>query len=195
MGGPSRRVRPGRMALLTLRDAAIAVLLAVALGGDPAVEARQQTLEYDVKAAFLYNFTKFVDWPPSAFPVPSDPFRLCVVAEQEFVRRVDEIIQGETARGRPLRRVVPTSDASSCHVLFVGRVAPPHASRLMSAVARLPVLTVGDSPEHLAQGSAIAFAVEDNRVRFDINLAAINRAGLTINPKLLRVARRIVEAP
>jgi hypothetical protein len=183
------------MAFLNLYGAAVAAAVAVWLSVcAPAAAVQQPTLENDVKAAFLYNFTRFIDWPSSAFPNPSDPFRVCVVAEQEFVRRVDEVIRGETALGRPMRRVVPTlADVPNCHVLFVGKSQSARASRLLPLAARAPVLTVGDGPNFLAEGGAIGFVLENNRVRFDVNLTATNRAGLIVNAKLLRVARRVWE--
>lgn len=179
-----------------LRDLAfrrvLAVLAAVlALGVRPALQT-PDTLENDVKAAFLFNFTKFVDWPEAAFEGTSDPLRMCVVADAAFTASVDRIIAGETVRGRPLRRVVPdASELPRCHVLYVGTAETDQADKLLSSVGRAPVLTVGETSRFMAHGGAIAFVVVNGRVRFDVHLRNAERAGLTISSKLLRVARDI----
>jgi hypothetical protein len=179
-----------RFGSLRLLAAAAAALLLSA----PLAAQAPDTLENDVKAAFLFNFTKFIDWPPAAFQGPSDPLRLCIVADAVFIRSVDRIIEGETVRGRPLRRVVPeTSELARCHVLYVGRGESDRAGRLLSSVAGAPVLTVGESPKFTAQGGAIEFVLVNDRVRFDVNRQAAERAGLTVSSKLLRVARHVRE--
>lgn len=151
-----------------------------------------QTIENDVKAAFLLNFTKFVEWPPSAFQSATEPLRVCVLADAAFTRIVDEIIAGETVRGRPLERITPaTSELPRCHVLYFGRTESSRAERLLSGMGAVPVLTVGESPQFLDDGGAIAFALANDRVRFDVNLRAADRARLTISSKLLRLARHV----
>ena len=167
--------------------------VALALWAGPAAQA-PETLEKDVKAAFLYNFTKFVDWPQSAFESTTEPLRVCVVADAAFTRSVDRIIEGETVRGRPLRRVVPgPTEVARCHVLFVGAPETERARELLASVGRAPVLTVGESRRFIEQGGAISFIVVNDRVRFDVNTRATDRAGLTVSSKLLRVARRLEE--
>ena len=154
----------------------------------------QETLENDVKAAFLFNFTKFVDWPPTAFESPTDPLRVCAIADAVFIASLDRIIAGETVRGRALRRVVPdTSELPHCHLLYIGGTYRNRAEKLMAAVGRAPVLTVGETSDFLTHGGTIAFVLENQRVRFDVNLRAAERAQLTISSKLLRVAREIQE--
>ena len=185
------------MAILT--NALLGRLGAVVLGVMTAIVPRpdhrvraQEALENDVKAAFLFNFTKFVDWPPGAFEDPASPIRVCVVADAAFVASVDRIILGETVRGRPLRRVVPEAgELRRCHVLYVGAAETGRAARLLAPLGSAPVLSVGESPQFLDEGGAIAFILVNDRVRFEVNLAAANRAGLTVSSKLLRVAREI----
>jgi hypothetical protein len=159
----------------------------------PAAQA-PETLENDVKAAFLFNFTKFVDWPAAAFAGETDTLRVCVVADAAFTRSVDRIIEGETVRGRPLRRVVPgPSEIARCHVLYVGDSEMARAHTFLSSVGYAPVLTVGESPRFIEQGGTISFIVVNDRVRFDVNLRAAARARLTVSSKLLRVARHLEE--
>jgi hypothetical protein len=154
----------------------------------------QDTLENDVKAAFLFNFTKFIEWPAGPEP-DSDPFRICVIADDRFDRAVDRIIEGETVERRRLVRSEPQTaqDARTCAILYVGRAAGERGVRLVAAVRDLPVLTVGDSPLFVQQGGAIQFVLENNRVRFDVGAPAVQRSGLKVSSKLLRVARNVVE--
>ena len=152
----------------------------------------QPTLENDVKATFLYNFTKFIEWPPPPSPAPP-PFRLCVLANPEFTRAVDRTIAGESVEGRHLERVEPRSvgDVPSCSMLYVGREHIDRSARLLAAARDLPVLTVGEGPQFVQRGGAIGFVLENNRVRFDINARAVQLAGLKVSSKLLRVARSV----
>lgn len=166
---------------------------AVVLGAPHAVrgQAPQPTLENDVKAAFLYNFTKFVEWPPP--PQPDAPFRVCAVADSRFMAVLDRTIAGESVHGRPLVLVQPHTieDARRCAILYVGRAYLEPAAPLLAAVRDLPVLTVGDGSQFVKQGGAIGFLLENSRVRFDISIRAVQRSGLKASSQLFRVARNV----
>ena len=147
--------------------------------------------EKAVKAAFLYNFTKFVNWPQSAFGDPATPFRVCVF-DPAFRRDVEEMLAGETMEGRPLRVVTPEpGDVKSCHVAYFGPGEVERSPQLLAGMRSGPVLTVGEGSRFLQQGGLISFVLEGNRVRFDVNKRAVDRAGLTVSSKLLRVARNV----
>jgi hypothetical protein len=190
------------MALLgTLGALLAAASIAVAPPGPAAGVPRapiggvlQETLENDIKAAFLYNFTKFIDWPTPASGTPG-PFQVCVLADARFTSAVDRIIAGESVEGRPLARMDPQSpdDARQCAILYVGHGHRDRAAPLLAAVRQLPVLTVGDAPRFVEGGGTIGFVLENNRVRFDVSPAAAQRSGLQVSSKLLRVARHVVE--
>jgi hypothetical protein len=157
-------------------------------------EQRTATAEDDIKAAFLFNFTKFIEWPAGD---RSQPFRICTVAEPAFSTAVDRTIAGETAGGgRPIERVSPaTPDAArACHILFIGRLETERMDRWMTAVRGAPALVVGESRAAWDRGAQINFVVDGNRVKFDVNLDAANRAGLTVSSKLLRVARTVASS-
>lgn len=165
--------------------ALVAALLAASLQA-----VAQPTLENDVKATFLYNFTKFVEWPPS----PGDEtFRVCAVADGAFVASLDRTLTNESIEGRRLVRVDPRSaeEARRCGILYVGSGYAERGATLLAAVRDLPVLTVGDGPQFLKQGGTIGFFLDNNRVRFDISLRAAQRSGLKVSSKLLRVARTV----
>ena len=181
------------MAILVRTLAAIAVL---SLSWAVSVRAQRDTIEDEVKAAFLYNFTKYVDWPAAAFQDPSDPFRMCVAASPKFIRTVESLITGETARGRPIQLVkAEPSNLHRCHLLFA---AAPDASRIeaaLPALSRRPILTVGESQSTFDRGGAILLVLDDSRVRFDVDVRSIEKAGLTVSAKLLRVARNVRGEP
>jgi YfiR/HmsC-like len=170
---------------------AVAACVAASLLVSVAAEAQGPPHETEVRAAFLYNFTKFVDWPASA-QKSAEPFRMCVLADAEFTRAVETIIGGESVLGRPLVLITPETPevARACQLLFVAH-AEPEGARYLAAVRDYPVLTVGDAPRFLDAGGAIQFVLVDQRVRFDINLVAAERAGLRVSSNLLRVARTI----
>jgi uncharacterized protein DUF4154 len=170
------------------------LLTGLLLGGAfPAPVRAQESLENDVKAAFLYNFTKFVEWPASPERT-AEPFRLCVIADADFARAVDRTIDGEAVEGRKLERMEPRSpdEARRCAILYVGHRNLEQAAPLLASVRQMPVLTVGDDPHFVGQGGAIEFVLENNRVRFDVNTLAAERSGLKVSSKLLRVARTVI---
>jgi hypothetical protein len=180
------------MAILTrLRALALLVSLGVCLPGVVSQAAGQDTLEHEVRAAFVYNFTKFIDWPAEALPL--DSFRVCVVGDPRFASALDAMIAGEVVQGRPILRVELETPASvsDCQILYIGRQDPERGRRTLAAARQQPTLTIGDVPRFLEEGGAIKFLLEDDRVRFDVNLPAVERAGLTMSSKLLRVARRV----
>ena len=155
-----------------------------------AAEQRTATAEDDIKAAFLFNFTQFVEWPPAADA--QEPFRICVVADPEFGAALDRIVAGESVGQRPIARSAPASPdaARGCQILFIGR-QDDGIERWLTAVKGLPVLVVGESRNAWSHGVHVNFIVENNRVKFDVNNDNAVRAGLTISSKLLRVARTV----
>jgi hypothetical protein len=164
------------------------VLAGAAAGA--AAEQRTATAEDDIKAAFLFNFTQFVEWPPPADS--QEPFRICVVADPEFGAALDRIVAGESVGQRPIARLAPVSPdaARECQILFIGR-QDEGIERWLTAVKGLPVLVVGESRNAWSRGVHVNFVVENNRVKFDVNNDNAVRAGLTISSKLLRVARTV----
>lgn len=175
------------------------VLLAAAFAASGGVRPAlaQEPLERDVKAAFLFNFTKFVDWPAGT-PAGNEPFRLCLVSDPAFQRSVEQTIAGETVNGRPLQSLAPRTveEARKCQMLFVSRgEMGTAASRLLAAVRDLPVLTVSDRAQFARDGGGIELVRDDNRIRFDINVPGAERGGIKLSSRLLRVARHLHESP
>lgn len=174
------------MALLR-RWLAIALLLAL-----PAAAAAPAASEYDVKAAFLYNFTKFVDWPPEAFPDAGN-LKICVLGDDPFGKSLRSVA-GEQVGSHKL--TVMQTDAlarpAGCQILFISRSERERLPQILAAVGDAPVLTVGDTSGFAERGVIINFVLEGSKVRFEINIDSADRARIRISSKLLQLAKRIV---
>lgn len=159
----------------------------------PFAQLRPIPLEYQVKAVYVYNFLKFVDWPPGTFETQSDPIHVCVIGDHP-VGKALEPIESQIARGRSiqLHRLEPRDKATSCQVLFVGIRNAHFATTLLKQLEKLPVLTVSDLDHFLTLGGMISFVIEENRVVLQINLRKIRAANLQISAKILEIASRVI---
>lgn len=148
--------------------------------------------EYQVKAAFIYKFCLYVDWPAAQFNEAGAPLVLGVAGSEELLREVvaatrERMIDGRRIEVRPIRR---PEDIQGLHVLFIGRSESARASALIAATDLQAIVVVTDSPVELF-GSVINFAMLDNRVRFDVDLAAAEQRGLGLSAQLLKAARAV----
>jgi hypothetical protein len=155
--------------------------------------AQTEAGEQVLKAAFLYNFTKFIDWPESAFADASTPFTVCVFADTPFYGRVTAIMEGEQVRGRPVVVTRPAylDEVGSCHMAYFSRRQAERSGKHLAAVRDSPVLTVGEGRRFLQLGGFIGFLLEHDRVRFIVNRTSAEAASLSISSKLLRVASSV----
>ena len=169
----------------------MALLLCSAATTPVCAQATTAPADDDLKAAFLLNFGKYVDWPPTA--ALATTFHLCAIAEPDFLKRIDEIVATETIQGRPVARETPETLTATrgCAILFISDIEDSRIDHLIAAVRDLPVLTVGESSDFLARGGMIAFVRDGDRIRFDVNNAAAQGVGLTISSRLLRLARKV----
>ncbi len=151
----------------------------------------QGFLEYQVKAAFLLNFAKFVEWPPAAFANPDSPIAICIFGPDPFGNSIDELVRGEAAGGRTVivRRIAQAPAPLACQMLFTQQ-SGQELDGLLASLGR-GVLTVGEGDEFLRGGGMIAFVIENRRVRFDIDWKAAEAASLKLSSKLLAVARTV----
>jgi len=154
--------------------------------------ARSATLEYQVKAAFLLSFATFTEWPATAFESPSSPLRICVMGNDPFDGSLAKTVQGETVAGHPVvAHLLESGEAlKDCHVLFMARAADARAA-LERGGGGAPLLTIGESDGSGRAGAIINFALDQGRVRFDVNRTAAERQGLRFSSKLLRIARLV----
>jgi hypothetical protein len=144
---------------------------------------------YDVEAAYLYDFGKFVQWP-SVPGSNSQPFSICILGQDNFGKKLDDTIAGDTIQGRKIvARRLPSPDATNqCQIVFIGLSEDTRLGRDLEALQGKPVLTVSSIPDFLERGGAIQFLVQNNRVRFAVNLPAARRGGLELSSELLKVA-------
>ena len=168
---------------------ALLTCIALYLGG--ACEAADESVEYQVKSAFLLNFTKFVEWPASAFEGAESPIAICILGEDPFGATLDQIVAGESVSNRKITvsRIKRVPAPKACQVVFVGNPEKEAANLLTSLDAG--VLTVGEGESFIREGGMIAFVIENRRVRFSANQAAAESAGLKISSRLLNVARSV----
>ena len=166
------------------------VVLALLLAAIPA-HAADRSLEYAVKATFLYKFASFVEWPAGSFPNETSPFHLCVAGIDPFGGRIKDAVAGQSVGRHPivLRHIARADARSNCHVMLVAGTASQVAETL-NTVSGTPTLTVTDSALGTAAG-IIHFVIVDDRVSFDIDNVAAARNRLAISSKLLALARRV----
>jgi hypothetical protein len=162
--------------------------------------------EYEVKAVYLYNFGRFVQWPaagPASAPAnpqaptpnatAADLFTICVLGRDPFGPVLDTTLAGELIDGRKLvaKRITATRDAAHCRIIFIGSSEAPRIKEILNSLEKSSVLTVSDMPDFINNGGMIQFVLKDNKVRFEVNLIAAEKAGLTVSSQLLKVATAI----
>lgn len=151
----------------------------------------QPTPSYQVKAAFLYNFSQFVEWPSSSFRWKGAPFVIGILGQDPFGSYLEDVVEGEKAGDRRIviRRFSSVDDVSECHILFVNTGS---AADDIRALRNKSILTVSDEANFARDGGMVRFFTDNNKIRLQINIAAARAANLNISAKLLRVAE-IVE--
>lgn len=151
--------------------------------------------EYQVKAAFLFNFSKFIDWPANAFRSTPNTINICLIGEDLFGKVIDETVRGQSVGGHgfAVRRLAQIPRDDSCQVAFLGGLDKSRAEQILAPVKSLPILTVVDNEDGGDPGAMIGFVIEDSKVRFNISLDAAERAGIKISSKLLKLAKTVRE--
>jgi len=154
----------------------------------------QSATEYQVKAAFLFNFAKFVDWPSEAFPSADSALQICILGQDPFGRDFEQIVVDKSVNGHRIEVAHPEGipQARSCQILFVASSEKSRLATIFAGLRGAPVLVVGDTPGFAAQGGAINFVLDDNRVRFEVNVKAAEQAHLKISARLLTVAKVVL---
>jgi len=185
------RRRPSRLAVTTLT-----ALLFVA--GARWVSAQgNASSEYQVKAAFLFHFAQFVDWPSETFKDAASPLTYCTVGGDPFRGALEASLSGKAVDGRWVRVVhfKEAQEIQGCQVLFIGIADKKFISATLANLKGTPVLTVGESEHFVQDGGMIGFFLEDNKVRFEINLNAAEHAKLKISARLLALAKTVIGGP
>jgi hypothetical protein len=185
----------GIVARAGVRSAIATSLMAIASGlamiaAAPAHPAPAVSREYDLKAAFIFHFAEFIDWPATAFAAPGEPMTIGILGDDPFGESLDQIVANETVNGRRLqiRRYDSAAQADSCQIVFISPSERDRMSHVVHRISRPGLLTVGDTNDFAKRDGVIGFVQTGERIRLRINLPAARAAGLTISSKLLRQA-------
>lgn len=163
------------------------VLALVMLCLAPFAVRSQITPAYQVKAAFIYNFTQFMEWPPQAYDDQLGPFVIGILGENPFGNYLDELVKGEKVAGRRIvvRKFKELDEIKYCNILFIN---VPHAREAARSLRNKSILTISEENNFAREGGMVRFFTANNKIRFQINPAAARGAGISISAKLLRVA-------
>ena len=174
-------------------DLAALAFICIALIPGAISTAHAQVQEYALKAAFLYKFGLYVEWPNSAFPSPASPVNLCVVGQDPFGESLDKAVAGEGINGRNVvvRRLKTVGRDSGCHILYIGGSDAQRGAQIIESVRGSSVLTVSDTGGSGSSAGIIDFVISDNHVRFNIDDEAAAQNGLVISSKLMSLALNV----
>jgi hypothetical protein len=177
-----RRISPLLMLFLMLASAGRS------FAADP-----QMLSEYQIKAAFFFNFTRFVEWPETAFVTATAPILACVAGETPLTDLVIDVVAGKVVNGRAvsIRRVKVSDDLRRCNLLFISAAEERRADEILAGLKKTSTLTVGETPGFAQAGGMINFSIQENKVKLELNLDATTRAGLKVNSKLIAVSRLV----
>jgi hypothetical protein len=174
-----------------IRAILLSLIIGFGLAAPGPLGGADESLEYQVKAAFLLNFIKFTEWPPSAFTASDSPISICILGADPFGDALDQVIAGESVNGKKVavERLKRAPSAKACQVLFISKTEK-NIDKILPTLGP-GVLTVGDEENFIRDGGMISFIIENRRVRFDINQTAAANAALKLSSKLLSVARSV----
>jgi len=179
-------MRSGATLLLSL-----SLIWLLVVGGNGHAQESQPT-EYQIKAAFLFNFAKFVEWPPRAFAGKASPIVIGILGENPFHDDLARMIQNKTVDDHPLviKELRSPTEATNCHILFISASEKERLPAILERLKGASVLTVGETDRFTETGGMINFVLKGNKIRFQINKDAATSAGLKISSKLMSLASR-----
>ena len=184
-------IRIGSGRLKNIARAGVIPLIGLGVLVSANIQAQQtKPSEYQVKAAYVYNFGKFVKWPADAAANRGGAFTICVLGDDPFGTVLQSTLAGESIGGKlvAVKRVPLAQDAASCHILFLSTAQEAKLKEVLAALGQASVLTVSDIPEFSQRGGMIQFVLQGDRVRFEINRANAESDGLFLTSDLLKVA-------
>jgi hypothetical protein len=173
---------------------AVAAILFGSLLLVPCLRSQQsKPSEYQVKAAYLYNFGRFVQWPTKSAPSNDASFTICVLGQDPFGSVLDSTLAGESLGGKPVttKRIAKPQEASDCRILFINSKEEGRLQEILAELDGAAVLTVSDMPAFSRRGGMIQFVLDGDKVRFEINLTSAEAAKLVLSSELLKVATSV----
>ena len=172
---------------------ALAFAMVVMLSGPSSLGAQASTpTEYDIEAAYLFNFMRFVEWPSTAM-ADGGSLHICVLGQDPFGEALDATLAGGSIAGRNVTavRISEPKEPLHCHILFISSSENSRLPQILLTLDKTPVLTVSNTPHFVDRGGMIEFTLERGKVGFEINLAVSSGAGLTLSSDLLKLAKRV----
>lgn len=167
----------------------LAVVLFASVTGMPAASA--QSTEYDIKAVFLLNFTRFIEWPATEGTTANQPIVIGVLGDDPFGYKLDQAVRGEKVNNRPLvvKRIARLNGSVDCAALFISQSEKHRVGEILNRLNGQPVLTVSDIPQFAEAGGMVGLVSEEGKIRLRINVEVAKAANLAISSKLLRPAQ------
>jgi len=147
--------------------------------------------EYLIKAGFTYNFAKLMQWPASAFPQPDSPIIIGILGNDPFGVTLDSVLTGKkvNTRGFVVKHLKWGADIKGCNILYVSTTEAAHLDEILHTIKGLPILTIGQMPDFARRGGIVNFIIEDDKVRFEVNVEAAKQADISISSRLLTLAK------
>jgi hypothetical protein len=169
------------------------ILLVILAGSNFYAFSQSQADEYRVKAAFLFHFAQLVEWPADIPGDPNRPFSICTLGEDSFRGALEDILGGKSIGTRTVqvRHFKQPQDAMGCQILFIGSSEDKRLSTILGQLDSNPVMTVGEADDFVEEGGIIRLFLENDKIRFDINLKPADKAGLKISSRLLLLAKNV----
>jgi uncharacterized protein DUF4154 len=164
------------------------------LGSSGNLTANSAAEEYAVKGAFLFHFAQFVEWPEETFKDANSPLTYCIMGEDPFHGALDAALDGKMIGPRAFRvmHFKKPKEMQGCQVLFIGAEEKKLQPGVLASLKGNPVLTVGESEHFVEEGGIIGFLLEENKIRFEVNLEAAQNAKLRISSRLLALAKSVI---
>jgi YfiR/HmsC-like len=184
---PNLKICRGRIGKVL---AGLGMLICLFQSGSPAKCQAAEFTEYQLKALFLFNFAKYVEWPEQAFPGTNAPITIGIVGRDDFGDYLPGTVRDKTVGGRTfiIRHLSDKDNPQGCEILFISDSESSHVREILAKTAGLPILTVGEDKAFAENGGMIDFILKNDNVRFDVNLIPADKDGLKISSKLLAVA-------
>lgn len=176
---------------MTLKSSALITLLLLVLAAAPSLGRGATLTEYQVKAAFIFNFAKFIEWPPGAFPGEKAPYVLGVMGQNPFGKLLEQMTSGKEVNGRPfiVKRLDQGQNFVDCHILFISSSESAKLKSILNSVRGAPVVTVSDIPGFGSQGGTIRLFLAGRKVRFEINAGAASSSNIKVSSQLLKLSQ------
>jgi hypothetical protein len=191
----ARRAAMSKLTIVSRMATCLLLVMLFATAKAAGVRAEGSPSDYEVKAAYLYQFGKFIEWPERDSTRAAADFSICVLGTDPFGAKLDQTVAGRTIQDKPvtIRRLSAVSEALTCNVLFISSSERSRLPQILKVVEAESILTVADMRDFVSRGGMIDFQLINNRVVFEVDLPAVERASLKISSQLLKVAKVITE--